>query len=59
MIGLIGLGAGLWSLGCRITRPTRSAELPRRKTSQARTTNGRNRFYAKVTNERRIKWDRH
>jgi hypothetical protein len=21
--------------------------------------NGRNRFYAKVTNERRIKWDRH
>jgi hypothetical protein len=59
MIGLIRLGAGPWSLGCRITRLTRSAGLPRRKTSQAPDHNGRNRFYAKVTNERRIKWDRH
>jgi hypothetical protein len=37
MIGLIRLGAGAWSPGCRITRLTRSAELPRRKTSPART----------------------
>jgi hypothetical protein len=55
MIGLIRLGAGPWSLGRRITRVTRSAGF----LVQARTTNGRNRFYAKVTNERRIKWDRH
>jgi DoxX len=37
VVGLIRLGAGAWSPGCRITRLTRSAELPRRKTSPART----------------------